>query len=128
MAQQSEKDTGHSFESYFKRATSPMVVLGLLREKPMYVYEIQQALKEKSQGVYTMQVLYPVIYKLEEQGYVEVARQEIEKNRVRNYYQLTENGTQYLATLQEEYATLSQAVDRILDAASGKKQGKGSDE
>ncbi len=81
-----EKDTGHSFESYYKRATSPMVVLALLREKPMYVYEIQQALREKSNGVYTMQVLYPVIYKLEEQGYVKVARQEIEKNRVRNYY------------------------------------------
>lgn len=117
-----DKDTGHSFEAYFKRATSPMVVLALLRAKPMYVYEIQQALKEKSGGVYTMQVLYPVIYKLEEQGHVEVASQIIENNRVRNYYQLTESGWRHLATLQEEYKSLSAAIGKLFDSDTMKQQ------
>ncbi len=120
-----EKDTGHSFESYYKRATSPMVVLALLREKPMYVYEIQQALREKSNGVYTMQVLYPVIYKLEEQGYVKVARQEIEKNRVRNYYQVTTSGLRHLDTLQAEYQTLTAAVAHLLSSTFDAKTEEG---
>ena len=31
------EDSGHSFGAYFKRATSPIVVLAIQRERPMYV-------------------------------------------------------------------------------------------
>lgn len=32
--------SGHSFLAYFKRATSPLVALRLLLERPMYGYEL----------------------------------------------------------------------------------------
>lgn len=41
--QVNEKNTGHSFISYFKRATMPLVVLNFLKEQPMYGYEITEA-------------------------------------------------------------------------------------
>ena len=38
--------TGHSFLAYFKRATSPLLVLRLLLEGPMYGYEISQMMNK----------------------------------------------------------------------------------
>ena len=69
--------TGHSFLAYFKRATSPLLVLRLLLEGPMYGYEISQMMKQRSGGAFTISVLYPVLYRLEEQGYVEIVRSEV---------------------------------------------------
>ena len=41
-------ENSHSFGAYYKRATSPLAVLRLLKERPMYGYEISQAMKKKS--------------------------------------------------------------------------------
>ena len=41
------KESNHSFEDYFKRATSPMLTLFLLNEKPMYVYKLSQELEKR---------------------------------------------------------------------------------
>ena len=67
------EDKGHSFGAYFKRATSPLVVLSILQEKPMYGYEISSEMKRRSNGRFAIAVLYPVLYRLEEQGFVETA-------------------------------------------------------
>ena len=46
--------TGHSFLAYFKRATSPLLVLRLLLEGPMYGYEISQMMKQRSGRIVNM--------------------------------------------------------------------------
>ena len=51
------KKAGHSFEDYFKRALNPMLVLVLLKEESMYVYQMQQELKRRSGGTYTISLL-----------------------------------------------------------------------
>ena len=80
------KDSGHTFEDYFKRAASPMLVLRLLSEKPMYVYQMAQELEKRSNGVYTLSLLYPVIYRLVKMGYVSEGQKEVSSdNRVRQY-------------------------------------------
>ena len=43
-------DTSHTFESYYKRATSPLVVLQLLKDHVMYGYQISQAMQKMSDG------------------------------------------------------------------------------
>ena len=43
-------ENSHSFGAYYKRATSPLAVLRLLKERPMYGYEISQAMKKKKRG------------------------------------------------------------------------------
>ena len=42
------EDFGHSFLAYFKRATSPLAVLRILSDRPMYGYELIQELKPVS--------------------------------------------------------------------------------
>lgn len=102
-----QDNTGHSFLAYFKRATSPLVVLRLLMEKPMYGYELSQAMKQRSGGMFTISVLYPVLYRLEEQGYVEVTRNEVVDNRARSYYGITEKGKAYLEETWADYCKIS---------------------
>lgn len=41
-------DASHTFESYYKRATSPLIVLQLLKDQVMYGYQISQAMQNKA--------------------------------------------------------------------------------
>jgi len=109
-----DKDTGHTLEAYFKRATSPLMVLRLLTERPMYVYEISQVLKERSRGGYTIVVLYPVLYKLEEQGFVSVVSTEIESNRLRSYYGITQAGQEHYTSLLQAYRAMVDITNQLL--------------
>ena len=108
-------DSSHSFESYYKRATSPLVVLRLLQDRAMYVYELSQEMKQRSGGAFTISVLYPVLYRLEEQGYVVVERTEVINNRARSYYAITDAGRRYFAQALEEYADMHQVFMAIME-------------
>lgn len=107
-------DASHSFEAYYKRATSPLVVLRLLNEQAMYGYEISQAMKEKSEGHYTIAVLYPILYRLEEQGFIFVERTEVINNRARSYYAITDAGRSYLSQSLQEYQKMDSAFQKIM--------------
>ena len=54
-----QEDSGHSFLAYFKRATSPLAVMRILSDRPMYGYELIQELKQRSGGKYQLSLLYP---------------------------------------------------------------------
>lgn len=108
-------DASHSFESYYKRATSPLVVLRLLNDETMYGYQISQAMQQKSNGRFSIAVLYPILYRLEEQGYIRVERTEVINNRARGYYAITEEGRQYLAKSLDEYRDLHNAFLNIVE-------------
>ena len=116
MGRLSRKDSKSAFEDAFKRATSPMMTLLLLNEKPMYVYNLSQELEKRSNSNYKMNFLYPVLYRLEEQGYVSEFSQEItESHRTRNYYTITDSGREYLQFMLQRYRELLQAVDVIME-------------
>ncbi len=118
MMSRVSKDVGHFFEDYFKRATSPMLTLYLLKEKPMYVYKLSQELEKRSNKTYKMNFLYPVLYRLQELGYVVEYSQEItESHRTRNYYAITDEGKKYLDKMIEQYRELLSAVEVIMNSA-----------
>lgn len=108
------RDASHSFEAYYKRATSPLVVLRLLSERTMYGYEISQDMKEKSNGHFTISVLYPILYRLEQQGYICVERTEVINNRARSYYALTDAGRSYLAESLQVYQKMHSAFKKVI--------------
>ena len=108
------ENTGHSFISYFKRATSPLLVLRFLQEQPMYGYEITAALKTRSDGKYVISILYPILYRLEEQGFVEISSQEVTDGRARSYYAITAAGRAYLEKTWGEYLEISRTFERLM--------------
>lgn len=109
------ENTGHSFISYFKRATSPLVVLQFLSERPMYGYEITAALKERSGGKYKISILYPVLYRLEDQGFVEISSTEVADGRARSYYSITDEGRAYLKKTWQEYLEISDIFETLMN-------------
>ena len=108
------ENTGHSFISYFKRATSPLVVLHFLKEKPMYGYEITAALKERSGGKYMISILYPVLYRLEDQGFIEISSTEVADGRARSYYSITDAGRAHLEKTWQEYTEITEIFEALM--------------
>ncbi|MBQ9910331.1 MAG: PadR family transcriptional regulator [Lachnospiraceae bacterium] len=101
-------DKTHSFESYYKRTVSPIIVLAVLKKKPMYGYEISAAIREKSGGRYTISIMYPILDNLLEEGYISEHRTLIVEGRARKYYAITPKGEAYLRECLEEYFSLSE--------------------
>ena len=82
--------------------------MALLSERDMYGYEISNTMEARSGGKYTISVLYPVIYRLQEQGYVVVSSNEIVDERARSYYAITVKGREYLKNTLAEYKEISE--------------------
>ena len=122
MRVEKKSDAGHSFEDYFKRAMNPLIILSILMERPKYAYEMTQELKQRSGGLYQMPLLYPVLYRLEKSGYVEISETVIsEKNRTRNYYRITEAGKDYLDACVAQYEALTVVANQFLGLDEGEK-------
>ena len=93
-----------NIQTALKKATAEMMVLHLLRERPMYTYELMHAIEERSGGEITFNTLYLSIYRLEEKGYVqEHSKMMSADNRTRIYFTATDAGGVYLDSLLEEY-------------------------
>lgn len=106
-------DSGHSFAAYFKRAVSPIMVLALLKDKPMYGYEINSEISRRSNGKLKISVLYPVLYKLEEREMVRVSDTVIENGRARNYYTITEDGLAYYEKTAKDFLELASLFEKF---------------
>ena len=107
--------TPEGFRESLKKATTEMLVLFLLRRRPMYTYEMTTEIEVLSQGVITFNTLYLTIHRLQDFGYVEEQGKVVsEDNRVRLYFAITPKGEKYLNDLIREYQRYTNAVDRIL--------------
>lgn len=109
------EQTGHSFAAYFKRAVSPLIVLGLLKQRTMYGYELSQEIDRRSKGKLNVAVLYPVLYRLEEQGFVRISDTTVENSRARNYYSITEAGLAHLEKSAAEFRELAALVQSFIE-------------
>ena len=80
----------------------------------MYGYEISTELKTRSDGKYTISILYPVLYRLEEQGYIEISVTEVAEGRARSYYSITPAGREYLIKTEKEYLEISKTFEALM--------------
>lgn len=84
---------------FFGRGDMKFALLEMLRERPMYGYEMIKVLEEKSGGFYTPSPgsIYPTLQMLEERGFV--TSQEVEGKKV---YSITEAGKALLEEHQQQ--------------------------
>lgn len=99
-------------ERELTRGAGPLAVLHLLARRPMYGYELAQALKRESEGVLALghSTLYPMLYNLEAKGLVEARERAAESGRVRRYYHLTRMGERALASRRAQWRELSRGM------------------
>lgn len=112
-------------QNTFRRGVLSLVILGLLRKEDMYGYQLVQETERQSGGRIKTQEgsLYPVLYKLVDQGLISDKRVQVGKRMTRVYYHLEPAGEQRLKELLREYEETSQGVFQIVkgvDSNDGK--------
>lgn len=117
MTKSEEREDGRrSIERELKRGTLELIVLHLLAPGEAYGYEIVSELTAETKGALevTDGTLYPVLYRLERAGFVDVRWETQPRGVPRKYYRLTEAGRRELAALTEEWTTFSKAMTKLL--------------
>jgi PadR family transcriptional regulator PadR len=105
-----------SIERELKRGTLELIVLHLLAPGEAYGYEIVSTLTADSDGALTVTdgTLYPVLYRLERAGFVQVRWDTPDRGVPRKYYRLTPAGRAELARLEHEWTTFATAMAKLL--------------
>lgn len=103
-------------QSSFQRGVMALLILALLKTEDMYGYQIVQTISQQSSGKIVTQEgsLYPVLYKLQEQGLISDRKVLVGKRMTRVYYHLEPVGRDYLLRLIEEYKSVTQGVFDII--------------
>jgi PadR family transcriptional regulator PadR len=99
-----------------RRGSLELIVLHLLEPGEAYGYEIVSKLTAETDGALgvTDGTLYPVLYRLERAGFVEVRWETPARGVPRKYYRLTEAGRRELAELTREWTAFADAMNRLL--------------
>ncbi|MCI5612754.1 MAG: PadR family transcriptional regulator [Agathobacter sp.] len=106
------------YEKQMKKGVLEMLVLKLLSGEAKYGYQIIQEMKEKSEEVFILKdgTLYPILYRLEDDGLVESKWSEAEGRQIpRKYYQITVAGVQTCEEIQQVWEKISKGVDHIME-------------
>lgn len=98
------------------QGTLDMLILKTLALGTMHGWGISQRIQQTSEGVLNVNQgsLYPALYRLEQQGWIESEWGNSENNRQAKYYRLTKTGRQQLSAETENWQRLSTAINQIL--------------
>ncbi len=93
-------------------ASATPLVLAILSDGESYGYAIIKRVDELSGGElrWTDGMLYPVLHRLERNGYVKASWGRSESGRRRKYYRLTERGSEELASQQHQWQVVNSAL------------------
>ena len=99
------------------KGTLRTIILKLLSENDrLYGYEITKKVEELSKGKIrlTFGALYPVLHKLEAEGYLKTEKESIGK-RIRIHYSLTDNGKGWATSKLQEFSEFVETMNYILN-------------
>ncbi|MBD5473313.1 MAG: PadR family transcriptional regulator [Lachnospiraceae bacterium] len=106
------------YERQMKKGVLDMLVLKLLETEPKYGHQIIQEMKEKSEEIFLLKdgTLYPILYRLEDDGMVVSRWSEAEGKQVpRKYYVITENGREALNQMESIWKRISSGILSIME-------------
>ncbi|MDP4145850.1 MAG: PadR family transcriptional regulator [Bacillota bacterium] len=106
-------------DNQLKKGILSIIVLRLIGNRDMYGYEIIQQLDELSGGYYKVKegTLYPILYRIEDSGWIENYRVIEEERKVpRKYYRITEKGKEALKEQIGLWRNFDNITNRILEA------------
>ena len=106
------------FKKQINKGVLELAVLKLLNENDQYGYAIMQQVKDRSDTQLAMKdgTLYPILYRLEDNGLIESYWQQVEgRGKPRKYYKITKKGSSELESMIQDYLSVSLGIKRILD-------------
>lgn len=101
----------------YRRGVASLVILSLLKRGDMYGYQIVQEMSRQTDGKLAMQEgsLYPVLYRLLENGHITDEKKQVGKRMTRVYYHIEPSGEAYLELLIKEYNAVTNGVFQIVN-------------
>ena len=104
-------------QNSFRRGVMSLVILALLKKEDMYGYQlVQQTLAVSGGRIATQEgSLYPVLYKLLDQGLISDRKVPVGKRMTRIYYHLEPAGEARLAELILEFEEISRGIHMITE-------------
>jgi PadR family transcriptional regulator, regulatory protein PadR len=106
-----------SIDRDLKKGSAELLILSLLRDRQRHGYEISRLIETRSGGSLKFRVasLYPLLYRLEERGWIQGLWVEKAGQRRRRYYRLLPAGRKTLAERQRIWQTFVDAIRRITE-------------
>ena len=94
-------------------------VLAVIGQKETYGYEISEQLGKYGFGKVAEGTIYPLLLRLEKNGFIKAVFRDSESGPRRKYYSITEKGKEEYTRFVESYLELSGAVSRLLEDMKG---------
>ncbi|MFN2597765.1 MAG: PadR family transcriptional regulator [Pyrinomonadaceae bacterium] len=106
------------FDRELKKGSAELMILSLVEARPRHGYEISKLIETRSEGVVRFNVasLYPLLYRLEERGWIKGRWVEQAGQRRRRFYRLTPEGRKVLAAQRDTWREFVAAINRITGA------------
>jgi PadR family transcriptional regulator, regulatory protein PadR len=104
-----------AFDRELKRGSAELMILSLLEDRSRHGYEISKLIESRSQGVLKFNVasLYPLLYRLEERGWIQGRWVEKAGQRRRRFYELTTEGKTIVAAQRNTWREFVIAINRV---------------
>ena len=98
------------------KGNTETLLLSLLRQQPMYGYQIIRELDKKSQGYFRFKegTLYPALHRLEVSGLARAKWKRLPTGQDRRYYHITDKGLCVLNEKIAEWEGFSTAVTLVM--------------
>jgi PadR family transcriptional regulator PadR len=98
-----------------KKGSAELVILSIVEARPRHGYEISGLIEQRSAGQLKFHVasLYPLLYRLEERGWLQGRWVEKPGQRRRRFYSLTPEGRRVLARQRVTWKTFVEAIGLI---------------
>jgi PadR family transcriptional regulator, regulatory protein PadR len=101
-----------------KKGSAELILLSIVEARPRHGYEISKLIEARSGGHLKFHVasLYPLLYRLEERGWLQGRWVEKAGERRRRFYTLTAAGRRELARQRAAWKTFVNAMARVTGA------------
>src|SRR5579863_3449523 len=98
----------------WKKGSAELLVLSLLKDRPRHGYDISKLIQIRSGGALRFHVtsLYPLLHRLEKQGWIEGKWVEKAEQRRRRYYKLTARGLNELRSKRKSWKDFVAVIGR----------------
>src|SRR6185503_18913363 len=98
-----------------KKGSAELLILSLLDAQPRHGYDLSKLIHARSGGQLTFHIdsLYPLLYRLEERGWIKGKWVEKAGERRRRFYRVTAEGRRVLAAQRRTWEAFVAAVGRV---------------
>lgn len=99
----------------WKKGSAELLVLSLLEDQPRHGYDISKLIELRSGGALRFHVtsLYPLLHRLEKEGWVDGKWVEKSEQRRRRYYSLTPKGRAVLRSKAQSWKDFVAVISRV---------------